>query len=68
VDTSDFAADPEEVLEVPVAERMVQRPPGALGVFGGAADYMQHRHVLGVAAGDRVGRREFTYPECRYHS
>src|ERR1700758_5758126 len=47
---------------------MMQGPPGALGVFGGAADDMHHGHVLGVAARDRIGRREFTYPECRYQS
>ena len=66
--TSDFAADPEEVLEVAVAEGMVQRPPGALGVFGGAADDVHDGHVLGVAASDRVGRRQLTDAECRYHS
>ena len=65
--TGDFAAYPEEVLEVAVAERVVQRPAGALGVFGGAADDVHDRHVLGVAAGDRVASREFSDAECRYH-
>ena len=64
----DFAADPEEVLEVAVAERMVQRPPGALRILGGAADDVDDGHMLGVAARDRIGRREFTHAECRYHS
>ena len=58
----DFAADPEEVLEVAVAERVVQRPAGALGVLRGAADDMHHRHVLGVAPRDRVGRESSPTP------
>jgi hypothetical protein len=46
----------------------VQRPAGALGVFGGAADDVHDRHVLGVATGDRVACRELAHAECRYHS
>ena len=47
---------------------MVQRPPGALRVLRRAADDVHDRHVLGVAARDRVGGREFADAECRYHS
>ena len=43
-------------------------PAGALRVFRGAADDVHDGHVLGVAARDRVSRREFTDSECRYHS
>src|SRR5438270_1804347 len=45
---------------------MVHRSPGALRVFGRAADDVHDRHVLGVTARDRIGRRKFTYAECRY--
>jgi len=47
---------------------MVQRPPGALGIFGGAADDVYDGHMFGIAAGDRVGCRELTNTECRYQS
>ena len=54
------------MLEVSVAQRVVQRPAGGLSVFGGTADYVHHGYVLGIATRDRIGGREFTHPECRY--
>ena len=47
---------------------MVQRPTRALRVLRWAADDVHNRHVLGVAACDRVGGREFADPKCGYHS
>lgn len=65
--TGDFTADPEKVLEVAVAEGMMQCPASALGVFGRAANNVHHWHMLGVTARDRIGHRELADPECRYH-
>ena len=66
--TGDFPAHPQKVLEVAVAQRMMQRPARALRVLRRAADDVHDRHVLGVAARDRVGRRKLTDTECGYHS
>lgn len=55
--TGDFTADPEKVLEVAVAEGMMQCPASALGVFGRAANNVHHWHMLGVTARDRIGHR-----------
>jgi hypothetical protein len=63
----DFAADPEEVFEVAVTQGVMQRPASGLSIFGGAADDMYHWYLLGIATRDRIGCRELTHPECRYH-
>ena len=64
----DFPAYPEEVLEIAVAQRMMQSPTGALRVFRRPADDVHHRHMLGVTARDRVGRGKLADSECGYHS
>ena len=66
--TGDFPAYPEEVLEIAVAQRMMQSPASALRVFRWPADDVHHRHMLGVTARDRIGRRELADSECGYHS
>jgi hypothetical protein len=53
--TGDFPAYPEEVLEIAVSQRMMQGAASALCVFGRSSDDVNHRNVLGVTAGDRVG-------------
>ncbi|EUA92926.1 hypothetical protein I551_0545 [Mycobacterium ulcerans str. Harvey] len=55
------------MLEVAIAERVVQRPAGALGVLGGSAHDVHHRYVFGVAARDGVGRGKLADSESRYH-
>ena len=47
---------------------MVQSPACALRVLRRAADNVHNRHVLGVAACDRVGRGKLADAECGYHS
>ena len=51
------------MLEVAVAERVMHHPSGALGVLRRRADDVHHGHMLGVTAGDRVGRRQLADPE-----
>jgi hypothetical protein len=53
--TGDFPAYPEEMLEIAVAQRMMQSPASALRVFRWPADDVHHRHMLGVTARDRIG-------------
>ncbi len=51
------------MLEVAVAEGVVHDTAGALGILGRRADDVDHRDVLGVTAGNGIGRRQFADAE-----
>jgi hypothetical protein len=53
----DSTANPREMFGGVVSGRVMHHAPRALGVLRGCADYVPDGHVLGVAAGDRVGCR-----------